>query len=319
MPSSNDKSESTKNGIMRRFASFMGGFGVLTSRLVDGGSRSTDSTGGVQLGDFETGLDGWTTNGGNELERVSEDDIPVGVTNGQRALAVQINGDLFPMIENKKRVKNADFLEHPHLQAHTIGLAEETDSGLLFQFRLHHTPSRSEDGGDSSGRKKGKDRERTPGSKDVDVEESEFKAVPQLTPRTIEWDMSDLSEETLKRATRLEIVWYLEDYEPEGGPRGLSNGDFDYQGLVVFDDIRLDKAPSVSQAQKPQRKRRHLQREHGMIVNRDIEEKSENLERGVFVFADGTEVSYEFEALDDGRIRYTIDGEAFEFESGADG
>jgi len=49
-----------------------------------------------------------------------------------------------------------------------------------------------------------------------------------------------------------------------------------------------------------------------MIVDRRFEERREGFERGTLVFVDGTEIPYSFEVLNDGRFKYTIDGEAFE-------
>ncbi|EMA14662.1 hypothetical protein [Haloarcula amylolytica] len=128
--------------------------------------------------------------------------------------------------------------------------------------------------------------------------------------------MTDLPAETLQTAKRLEIVWYLEDHEPKGGHRGRTKGDFDYQGVVVFDDIRLSDAPPLDETQRQHRKKQDLNREHGMIVDRVFAERSATYERGTVVYADGTEIPYEFEVFDDGTYRYTIDGETFEFGGG---
>lgn len=130
--------------------------------------------------------------------------------------------------------------------------------------------------------------------------------------------MSELPTNVLENAKRLEIVWYLEDHEPADGHRGKSKGNFDYRGLVVFDDIRLSESAPISEAQRSQQKKMDLHRAHGMIVDRVFEEQTETLERGTMVFVDGTEVPYAFEVLDDGRFEYTIDGETFEIGGGAE-
>lgn len=312
MEDSDNKPESAKSRLRKRLAPLVGGIGVFSSGAsAEGGSHRSSSTAsngsnGVQLGDFETGLDGWTTNGGNELTRITKDQIPSGVVSGEHGLAVEINGDLFPMIENKKRIKDADFLKNPHLQMHVIAIAEETDSDLMFQFRLHHTPS-NRGGAPGKGGKGG-----SSGSKDVNVEESDLKTVPQLTSRTVQWDMSGLPDDVLGTAKRLEIVWFLEDHEPQDGHRGRANGDFDYQGHVVFDDIRLAESNPISETGKAQRIQMDLHREHGMIVDQIREEMTKDLERGTFVFADGTEIPYEAKILDNGQVRYTIDGKTHE-------
>lgn len=53
-----------------------------------------------------------------------------------------------------------------------------------------------------------------------------------------------------------------------------------------------------------------------MIVDRTIEEQSEGLEQGTYVFSDGTEIPYEFRLLDDGRYRQTLDGDVYELGGG---
>lgn len=312
MVSSENRPESPRRRSVLRLAALAGGFGAVPSVASASGEpsrserRASDTGEAVELGDFESGLDGWTTTGGNDLFRVSSDDLPTGVVNGQFGVAVEIDGDAFPMIENKKRVKDADFLNYPFLHVHVLAHAEDTDSDLAFQFRLHHraTPA---NGSRTQGPRQGKE---------VLVEESDRKEVPQLTPRRIQWDMSDLPREVLESANRLEIVWYLADHEPDGGHRGRSDGDVDFRGIVAFDDIRLSESAPVSQAHAYRDEKMNLHRKHGMIVDRVFEEQTEDFERGTLVFVDGTEVSFEFEALADGRFIQTIDGETFEIGGG---
>lgn len=280
--------------------------GVSGNTSSNGQSNSNPNLETVVLGDFETGLDGWTTPGRTELNRIAEDDFPAGVVSGQRGLAVEIDGDTFPLIENRRQVKDADFLGHPFLRMHVIATAEKTDSDLSFRFRLHHS---GDQGGGSTGN--GSSR-----NKNENVVDSELKTVPQLTPTQLQWDMSELSDSMLQTAKRLEIVWYLEDHEPDGGPRGHNEGGFDYEGLAVFDDIRLlESAPRIDEAQK-QQKKTALHRNHGMIVDRVFEERSEGFERGRLVFSDGHEVSYRFEVVGPARFEYTIDGDTFEIGGG---
>lgn len=285
----------------------------------DGSNRSGNSPSNfdnaVKLGDFETGMDGWTTNGGNKQRRITDDQIPAGVVNGRHGLVVEVTGDLFPMIENQRRVKNANFQDNPYLRMHVLTQAQETDSDLVFQFRLHHTSNGGKKRGSGGSKKRSKGHS-TSGSKDVNVEESALTTVPQFTPREIQWDMSDLSSDVLSTAKRLEIVWHLEDHEPQRGHRGRSNGDFDYRGIVAFDDIRLSESTQVGETKKYRDRKKDLHREHGMIVDRTIEEQSEGLEQGTYVFSDGTEIPYEFRLLDDGRYRQTLDGDVYELGGG---
>lgn len=301
--------ESLKRRSLLQIATAAGGVGMLSPSVAaaPGQNNNGSNSGSItQLGDFETGLNGWTTNGGNKLRQSSSNEFPAGIDSGERALVTEVNGDLFPMIENKKRVKKADFSNNPYLRMHVLAQANDTDSDLSFQFRLHHTPV---NGGKKKGRKK--KRGDTPGSKDVNVKESDIKTVPQLRSKVVQWDMTDLSTEILEAATRLEIVWYLEEHEPDRGHRGRAKGEFDYDGIVIFDDIRLSDTIPVTESQQSHEKKRDLHSEHGSIADRVLEEQREGYERGTYVYSDGTEVPYEFELLSEG-YRYVIDGESFE-------
>lgn len=298
-----DDRTTTKRRAILKLAALGGGLGMVSSDVVAGqagGSSAGPSSGDPSvLGDFEAGLDGWKTNGGNRLSRVTSDEVPAGVRSGEHALAVEVNGDLFPMIENKKRVKAADFTDEPYLGMYVLAVAEETDSDLVFRFRLHYAPS---GGKGSAGKGRGKN---------VNVEESEPIVVPQLRSRKVQWDMTGLSEDVLANAKRLEIVWYLADHEPTGSHRGKAKGGFDYRGLVVFDDVRMAASEPVSESQKSLQKRMDLHRAHGMIVERVFEEQTETLERGQLTYADGFTTTYAFEVLSEDRFEYTIDGETF--------
>lgn len=264
----------------------------------------------VQLGGFSDGLDGWTTTGGTNLARVGEDEMPAAVRVGTHALGVEVDRDLHPMIENERRVKEADLVNHPYLLAHVLGYAEESDSDMIFKFRLHHTHAPA-DGRDGGGRGGG-------GGKDVLVAESAQQTVAQLHPQYVRWDLSTLDEGVRRTANRLEIVWYLEEHPPDDDHRGRARGDFDYRGLVAVDDVRLSDDVGGEEARASQEKQMSLHREHGMVVERTFEERTEDRERGTLVFVDGTEVPYSFEVLDGDRFRYAIDGETFLLGGGDD-
>lgn len=277
-------------------------------------SKTPTSSEEIQLGDFESSQDGWKTDGGNKLSRVTDEQFPAGITSGDHALGIDVKGDLFPSIRRDEGLEKVDFLNHPYLRAHVVALAEETDSDLRFQFRLHHKPTKNE--GNSSKKKEGKESDGSSRGKSENVVTSEFIKVQQVTPREIRWDLSELSDDVLESVKRVEIAWHLEDYEPEGGPRGRTKGDFDYRGMVLFDDIRLVQSDPETPEQKQVGKKRELHREHGMIVERNFEMRTQGIERGTLVFSDGSEVPYEFEILDSGGYRYTIDCETFESSGG---
>lgn len=248
------------------------------------------------LGDFESGLDGWEANGENELSRVTGDDIPAGVTSGENALAVKVMGEGAPTIWNEDRVARADFANNPYLQMHVHAVDVGTDADLVFRLRLHHAAGCG-DGNASSG-------------PDANVEESEPIVVPQLRPRRIQWDMTGLPEDVLATANRLEIVWRpADDGSTDNVP--TSTPGIDFRQLVVFDGVRLSADEPISDAERLQQKRLDLNREHGMIVERVIEEQTDSLERGTIEYADGYRADYAFETLDEGRYRYTLDGETF--------
>lgn len=307
-----------------QYAALAGGSGLFFSGTTTAsGSDSSDNTAStsgevVRLGGFESDLDGWKTDGGNKLSRVTDEQFPAGIASGEHALGVDVRGDLFPAIRKQKNLKGIDFSKHPYLRTHVVALAEDTDSDLLFQFRLHHKPMKGKKGENGKSPKKKKKGDGPSRGKSKHVVASEFKRVTQLTPREIQWDLSDVSDEILRSVKRVEIVWQLEDHRSAGGPRGRTNGAFDFHGTVLFDDIRLLAADPETPEQKQVSKKRELHREHGMIVDRKFETRTADFERGTLVFSDGTSVPYEFEILDSGGYRYSIDGETFE-SSGGDG
>jgi hypothetical protein len=298
---------------MLQSTALAGGLGMLPVGVAAGNSGRVKSNDGdtVVLGDFEDGLDGWRTNGGNELEQITDEDVPAGVTSGAHALAVTIHGDSYPMVENRRQVKRADFASYPYLGVSVIAVADGTESDIRFRFRLHHSAGggNAPDGNGSNDRDGSRD-------KNVNVAESEWKSVSQLRPRDLQWDMSDLSTEVREAAKRLEIVWYMEGHKPESGPRGRATGDVDYEGFTVFDNVRLYESPAVTEAERSLQFERDLHRDHGMIVERDFEYERDGLERGKLVFVDGTEVSYTFEVLGDNKYEHTIDGETFRIGGG---
>lgn len=301
---------------------------------VAGGSsaQATTGTDATGLGDFESGLDGWKTNGGNRLSRIHRSDAELGVRSGSYGMEVTVNGDAHPMIENKTRVADADLVSNPYLACHVLAtLVSDTDSDLTFQFRLHH------DGGDGlgstkRGRGKGRgnsdERAGTPGKrrdkerqgrqsneKPVLVEESPEMRVQTLQPAELAWDMSDISTEKREKAKRLEITWYPTDHPPQRGARGNANG-FEYTGGVVFDDIRVTDDPDVVSQATFRRHWRQLLFEHGRHVETRPQSRTETTEEGVLVFESGTELSYTFRLLEDGSSTLTIDGTTYEFEGG---
>lgn len=271
----------------------------------EGGAATADDD-GVSLGDFESGLDGWTTNGGNELSRLRDS---VGVASGEHCLRVDVEGDLYPEIENND-VRDADFLSNPYLQLRAIAVAGGTDSDLTFRFRLHHAPT-----GTGKGAKGGPGSKGGPDAKrgNPNVATSEPKTLPQLTAQRIQWDMSGLPDAVLESARRLEIAWYLDEHEPSGKQEGRAKGAFSYEGIVLFDDVRLTDSNPTSGVVGRGQKLRQLHRNHGRLDRREVDERGEGSQRGRLVFADGAEFAYSY-ADREGYVEYTLDGETFELE-----
>lgn len=301
------KTLSSERRSVLKSAPAVSGF-LLLGELATGRTAASEDASVVHLGEFSDGLDGWTTNGGNDLSRVSEEEMPAAVRAGTHALSVRIDGDRHPMIENEKKVKKANVAEHPYLLAHVFGYAEDTSSDLMFKFRLHHTATPTDGRGNGNGNSGGNGGRGS--GKDVLVEESDEQTVSQINPSQIKWNLTDLDDEILETAKRLEITWYLKDQPAEGGPRGRNKGDFDYRGRLALDDIRLTDDVSGGEILASQEKTRDLHRKHGMIAERTFEKRGENMISGTFVFVDGTEVPVAVEKVDE-QVRYTIDGESF--------
>lgn len=261
------------------------------------------------LGGFEDGRDGWTTNGGNRLTVVTDEDVPAGVTQGTNALKATVRGDPYPMIENEARVKRANFADRPYLLADVLGgQVSDTESDITFKFRYHHraTPADGKTGNGGEGGRQ---------QKSVLVEESEEMTVSPVLPTQLHWDMSDLDDEALANPERLEIVWYPTDHPPNGGPRGRGGG-FDYRGHVVFDNVRLTDSVDELSVSAIRTTVQNAKLEHGQLTETVVESRSESVEAGEFVFSDGTTLPYEFEQRGDDRFAYTIDGDTFKLGGG---
>lgn len=311
--------ESERRRTLLQYAALAGGAGVAIPGAASGKKNQTESTrtsdtdGMIQISDFESGTDGWKTDGGNELSQISSDQYPVGVANGDHALSVDVRGDTFPAIRKDAGIQNVDFRTHPYLHAHVVGLANGSESDLAFKLRLHHKPSRGTGGKDtkSNGKKStgnGKGRGTT-----QHVVELGPKTLSQLRPTEFQWNLTDVSDEKLASIRRVEIAWYLADHPPDRGPRGRNKDTVEFEGLLLFDDVRAFQTDTVSDEQKQVQKKRALHRAHGKIVDREVTEITESVEKGTFTYADGTTIAYEYETLATG-YQYTIAGETFTHE-----
>lgn len=317
------------------------------------GSRVESSDEVTMLGEFESGFDGWKTNGGNGLSRIAREQRPFAVTSGTHGLVVSVTGDPFPMISNRKRTRQADWVDRPHLLADvTPGAVSDLNATLTFKFRLHHDAS-STRGNDGAGKGNGRGKEGKDGgemgngrskggrggagiggdggkarkSDTVGVGETRPLVVESeemvLTPHAqgqLAWDLGDVDDRKLERARRLDVVWYPTEHPPKKGPEGRGPG-FEYDGEVTFDDIRLvESSESITRARLAQTWF-DLRAEHGVYTDTVVVESGDGYERGAYVFDDGTHVPFEFEVrteaefevLSEDELQFTIDGEAFEF------
>lgn len=238
----------------------------------------------TQLGSFESGLEGWTATGSNSLSRVDGSQQPAAVTEGDYALDVTVNSDSEPSIENQQLVQNADFENNPCLLADVLpSSVENSDSAVTFRFRYHH----SDPGG---------------------VEESPEHTVNQQYGGRVCWDMSSLSATKLSNPDQLEIVWYPENHPPSSG--------FDYNGVVYVDNIHLSNNHDRVALTRCVRKRRELERVHGLRVDTVVQSESDTVQDGVFEYEDGTQIDYRAKLLSDGTRKLEIDGETFHFKEG---
>lgn len=247
----------------------------------------------VILGDFESGLDGWSATGDVELETVSASDRPGGVTRGNGALDVEIDGDAYPLVE--RTVASADLVAHPYLIADVApGLASGTTSELTFAFRLYYGPDRD------------------PNDPPEPQLSSPELTVPATLPSSLYWDLSAVDDRKLDEASRLELVWYSTKNPPSGDPRGPTSG-FDYRGHVTVDNVRLsDRIHDLSVA-KLAMDLRELVDQHGRVVYTGIESESETAQDGWLAFRDGTSVGYTFEVIEEHRFQLTVDDEKYQF------
>ncbi|EMA23275.1 hypothetical protein C442_05906 [Haloarcula amylolytica JCM 13557] len=240
------------------------------------------------LGDFEDGVDGWKTSGGNTLETVSHSDKPAPVTRGKSALAVTSDGDPQPAVFTKARGRNSLLGDGSFLFADVLpGEVAEADSAVTFRFRLHPRGPH-------------------------DVVESRPFSVKQRYGAGLAWDLRDIDEDVRAAARRLEVAWYASDDEPPTNSNGRGPGE-GYNGTVYLDNIRTGDDPTTYNRRRWLRNRRRLQRENGFRTDVTVDELTDTIQRGQFVYADGTELDYEGRITDDGGLEVTIDGDTFVF------
>lgn len=279
------------------------GAGTLLSTLpVRALAKNSDAT-TTSISTFEDGIEGWRTNGGNDLGRVSAESFG-GVVEGSYGLAVLTQRDAYPMIENTDRVPEADFVSAPYLVADALPAVADSGSNVTFQFRLHHKPTEGNGKGKSGGEKRnGNGRNKDPGR--PRVVSSPPIGIPQYRKSQLSWDLSNVSEDVRANATRLELRWHLGEETPERGPRGNQH-DYDYQGYTVFDSFRLTDDPTKVSTKALSQTMTNMRLEHGVLTSTEVNEERAGYESGVFRFSDGTTIDYRFEQIGEEKYKYTI-------------
>jgi len=288
-----------------------------------GGATATKmtppSTAGFEIGDFESGLEGWQTNGGVTLARISATERPAVVENGDYALEVNAEGDAYPVIENRRKFDDQSLVDTPFLIGRISTTFRADYETLTVVLRYHHRatpPSNNGNGRGSSGNNgngRGSSGNNGNGERGPLVEENTI-TVPLGARSGLWWDLSDLSTEKLETPERLEIGWYIGNSPPQTGPRGKQPQGPD-PGPVYVDALRMtdsidsvDRVALVNQIDS-------LRLQHGDYIY-EAREFLEDGERGVFVFSDGTEIPVVWEDLGSDRERYTVDGETYQFGGG---
>lgn len=268
----------------------------------------SDST-GTLIGDFESGLDGWKTDGGVRLSRVSKTDQEGVVTNGDYALAVDPRGDSMPIIKNRKQVRNADLVNNPYLMT-DVACQPLTgiDSPLVFQYQLRY----SRTGG--RGKQKGKSKKRaSKGNKPV-ITSPEITVSPLLL-ETIQWNLSDVPETYRRNAKEISLKWYPKGTNPTNKGHGRGRG-FDYRSETYLDHIRVTDDATMYTMQAIATIQRNLRETHGSLQEVKATTSSKTLESGYMLFSDGTKTNIAAEILAPDRLRLTIDDSEFKMGGG---
>lgn len=307
----------------------VGASALLTGAGLSGSAGATTVNGSKILGDFRQSRDGWRSLGPDREKRIKSEQSSV-ITTGEHGLQVPFTETRFGRIENKGRIREADFLANRYLFGRVVSSVTRTNSPLVFFARLHYTPSQSGNGqdrgngrgngqGQNPGRGNGQGRGNGTGGRGKPVVESRPIVVPQNTTHSLYWDLSAIPDQIRRTVRRLEIVWFLADHPPaESGPN-RGHGNSDYRGTVLFDHIRLtDKNDEVTR-QALEDKRQDLQHFHGPVVDSEVANQTDDMEIGNLVYSDGETimygVNYHNDETTDGQrdATYVLGGERFVF------
>lgn len=276
---------------------------LLPSQVAAGGNR-------VILGDFETGTEGWRTNGGVELARVDGSTVPEAVAHGDYALRVDGNGDPEPMVETT--VQDADFTTYPYLVADVyVTRIDGYDGSVTFQFTFRH------DSGGGEQQRKTNDREggtstkgrgaSSPATTSPEIE------VPQLYDLRLFWDMSGIPVEAREQPHQLELTWSRTSGKNEGS-EGQGNAPA-YGAAIYLDNVRLTDSREAVEASALSAHLSRLRARH-QLPEYVFESASDGTERGRLEFVDGTTVPVTVAIEGSKKLRYTLDGTTYQLGGG---
>lgn len=265
----------------------------------------TGSNGEVlRIGDFESGLDGWKTNGRATLTRASDDDVPAVVTHGEHALRVDAERESSPGI--RRQLTAVDLVDHPYFLA-DVYVGNVPDSDAPVRFKLAYRYDR---GGGRTNGGRGEETSR----RGAPIESTTIE-LPQGYRNPITWDLSTLGESKRRRPVRLELRWRNADVADQKSSNGQGDGQA-YGGDIFFDDIRFSNEQGASVHVAMNTQVSQLVAEHGAYVY-EFESKLSTGEAGTFVFHDGTEVPVTVDITDGEEIRIQIGSEEYRLGGGA--
>ncbi len=253
----------------------------------------------VRIGDFEDGLDGWKTDGGVSIDRVSADERPRAVTHGNHALRVDAGGDPRPRL--RKQLRKQD-LGDRHFLAFDVWTENAPDVDAVAEEVTFEVTLRYDRGASGGGRGRGG----TGGPPVVTRTET----VPFGYGGPVVADLSDAADGALERPTRVELAIG----DGTSASKAAGRGPADPLGAVVFlDDVRFTGDPGTVTAARLSRQVSNLLADHGPFTY-DGESFTGTAETGSLNFADGTVVPVRLAFVGDGTFTLDVGDETYEFE-----
>lgn len=284
----------------RSFLQSVGATALLSTLPGEALADNSDPT-ATHLGSFDDGTNGWEPAEGNELGRVESDSMS-GYLDGSHGLAVGTKIDNQAMITNSQDVREFDLTGSSHLVTDVIPAVGGADSNVTFQFAIHYT-SGDDVASPSDGATDG-------GSTDSEVVTSPTKSVPQYQKCVVSWDLGTVDANVKRNARRLDIRWTPSD-DASNANRPVEN-----RMYTIFDDVRLIRDITEINVQELNQTVTNLRLDHGALESVDVREEQDDLERGEFVFNDGTTVTYVLEEVGEDKYRYTLGDEEYKLGGG---